>query len=240
MALREQGVSIREAAHRVGIGKRTANRWIGAGAFPERKVRRRTASAIDEYRDYIQQRWDQGCRNRTQLWRELCEQGYEGSYPSVYQYLLRLQAGALTPDGGAQAAPSRKRRLSPRQAVWLLLRPEDALDADDRELLAALRDTCSDAVVASPLVQDFLVLLRERKHEEFDRWVRTAQQSGLPELARFAGGLRRDEAAVRAALALEHSNGQTEGQVNRLKVIKRAMYGRGNFDLLRQRVLHAG
>jgi len=240
MALRERGASVQEAAHRVGIGKRTANRWIAAGRFPERKIRQRTASTIDTYTDYIQRRWDEGCRNRTQIWREICEQGYEGSYPSVYQYLVRVQAGAVTPAGATLAPGAARRRLSPRQAVWLLLRPEDTLDADDCTLLAELQHVCKDAAAAHPLAQDFLALLRERKHDEFDHWVTAAQESGLPELERFALGLRRDAAAVRAALSVEHSNGQTEGQVNRLKVIKRAMYGRGNFDLLRQRVLHAG
>lgn len=238
LALREQGVSIAEAAAQVGIGKRTAQRWITAGGFPERKVRRRSASSLDAYQEYIQRRWNEGCHNRTQIWREIGDQGYRGSYMSVYQYLVRLQVGAVTTGGGAHAPP-RSWRLSPRQATWLLLRREDTLDAQDRQRLAVLREGCADAQVAYPLVQDFLALIRERKHAEFDRWVRAARESGLAEVERFAVGLQRDEAAVRAALRLKHSNGQTEGRVNKLKLLKRQMYGRGGFDLLRQRVLHA-
>lgn len=243
MRLRERGVTIKGAARAVGIGERTANRWIAAGAYPERRVRRRTHRELDEHEGYIRKRWEEGCRNRTQLWRELCERGYTGPRHSIYQYIVRLKEGLLatTRDrpSPAHAAPTGGRRLSPRRAAWLLLRRRETLDDTERAVLHELLDVCSDAATAYPLVRDFLHLLRERKGDELDSWLDRVEESGVRELKSFAAGLRRDEAAVRAGLTLPYSNGQTEGHVNRLKLLKRQGYGRANFDLLKKRVLRA-
>jgi transposase len=83
-------------------------------------------------------------------------------------------------------------------------------------------------------------LVRGRRHQDFDQWIESAKASNIRELRTFAVGLLRDKGAVLAALTLPWSNGQVEGQINRLKLIKRTMYGRANFDLLRQRVLDPG
>ena len=88
------------------------------------------------------------------------------------------------------------------------------------------------------MVSEFVAMLAERREEDLERWLRQAAKTRLPELKRFATGIRRDEAAVRAAFSSGIANGQTEGQVNRLKAIKRSMYGRANFDLLRLRFLY--
>ena len=80
-------------------------------------------------------------------------------------------------------------------------------------------------------------MVREHQADKLDSWVREAEASTIPELGSFAAGLQRDKAAILAALSLPYSSGQVEGQINRLKLIKRSMYGRANFDLLRQRVL---
>ena len=91
------------------------------------------------------------------------------------------------------------------------------------------------------MAQEFCRLVRDRQAESLDEWMARTHDEGVPrELRGFADGLKQDDAAVRAALSLEWSNGQVEGQVNRLKLIKRQMYGRAGFDLLRQRVLHTG
>jgi transposase len=97
---------------------------------------------------------------------------------------------------------------------------------------------CPDIAQAYPLVQSFQTMIRTRQVEQLDSWLEQVQASGVRELRRFALGLRQDYAAVRAALEYEWSQGQVEGQVNRLKQLKRQMYGRANFDLLRLRVLH--
>jgi transposase len=130
------------------------------------------------------------------------------------------------------------RRYSPRQASWLLVSPPDALKDEETHDLTLIRQTCSAVEQAYQLAQAFGTLLRERQPDALQPWMRSALDSTLTAFHKFVGGLHRDLAAVRAALSLPWSNGQTEGQVNRLKLIKRAMYGRANFDLLRLHVLH--
>jgi transposase len=88
------------------------------------------------------------------------------------------------------------------------------------------------------LAQDFITIVREGRHDELDRWLEQAEQSDLVPLRNFAASLRRDYAAVKAGVTVHWSNGQTEGQVNRLKMLKRQLYGRASFSLLRQRVLN--
>ncbi len=92
---------------------------------------------------------------------------------------------------------------------------------------------------AYQLAQDFRVMVTRRQHNVLDRWLTEAKSSSIAELQSLAAGIVRDFDAVRAALTLPYSNGQTEGQVNKLKSLKRQMYGRANFDLLRRRVLYA-
>lgn len=224
------------------MSERTANRWITAGGYPERRVRRRTYRELDEHEGYIRERWREGCRNRTQIWREVCERGYTGPRHPMYRYIKRLEAGLLvtTRHSPPPSHPSDTARTpSPRRAAWLLLRGEEELDEAQRDTLRKLLTAPSDANAAYPLVRDFLPMLRERKGEELEAWLDRARSSGVREIESFAVGLRRDEAVVRAGLTLPYSNGQTEGQVNRLKLIKRQGYGRANLDLLRQRVLRA-
>jgi transposase len=147
---------------------------------------------------------------------------------------------------GRPASPVRERTaessppLSARRAAWLLLsRPQDLADSE-RAALQQLDDICADVRVAHPLVQEFARLLRERRVEGLDPWLQQAATSGVTEVKRFAQGLRRDEAAVRAAFSLSYSSGQIEGQVNKLKLLKRSMYGRAKLDLLRRRTLATG
>jgi transposase len=97
----------------------------------------------------------------------------------------------------------------------------------------------SDLHRAYELTQDFVKMVKERKKDCLEPWMKRAQQSGLPALKGFARGLRRDYSAVAAALSSPWSQGQVEGQITRLKLLKRHMYGRARFDLLRRRVLHA-
>jgi transposase len=122
--------------------------------------------------------------------------------------------------------------------MWLLTRQADSLNDEEQSYRERLCQLCPDVAMAEPLVQAFQLMLRERRAEQLDSWLDQAQASGVRELRRFALGLRQDYAAVRAALEYPWSQGQTEGQMRSLKQIKRQMYGRAKFDLLRLRVLH--
>jgi transposase len=123
---------------------------------------------------------------------------------------------------------------TPRRAVRLLPAEPDHLSDDDRRFATALLEHSPIIAIAVDLIRRFAIMVKERVAGALDGWLREAEASAL---ASFAAGLRRDEDAVRAALTEPWSNGQVEGQVNRLKVIKREMYGRAGFDLLRCRVL---
>lgn len=98
---------------------------------------------------------------------------------------------------------------------------------------------CPQTATAQKLARDFQQMVRERKVEALDSWLAACATSDIAEMKNFADGVRRDYMAVAAALEHEWSNGRTEGQINKLKLLKRQMYGRANFDLLRARVLHA-
>jgi transposase len=128
---------------------------------------------------------------------------------------------------------------SPRQARWLLLRATETLTPEERAYRAILLDAEPIVRKVQQLVADFGTLVRTRTAPGLTAWLERADASSLPEVRSFAAGLRRDRAAVDAALSSPWSNGQTEGQINRLKVLKRQMYGRAKLDLLEKRFLYA-
>lgn len=150
---------------------------------------------------------------------------------------LRLLPHLAGTRRGGQPAP-RLRLPSARQAAWMLLRPEELEDEEQRmaELLCRLAPEVGQA---QQLALSFVEVIKERRADELRGWIIQAQRSEIPEFVTFANGLAADLQAVRAALEYEWSNGQTEGQVHRLKLVKRQMYGRGKLDLLRARVLRA-
>lgn len=127
---------------------------------------------------------------------------------------------------------------APRHLVWLLLRDPSSLDSKEQQMLAFIRQE-QDIEVAYGLAQQFGAMVRKRQRDKLDAWIAACLASSIPDLETFATGLQKEYAAIKAALTLPYSNGPVEGQVNRLKFIKRSMYGRGGFELLRQRVLSA-
>jgi transposase len=130
------------------------------------------------------------------------------------------------------------RLLSSRQAAWMLLRPE-RLNDEQQSAMVKLCQLFPQIEKAKELAQEFTRIVRERSADKFNDWLRSAMQSKLKEFVSYARGLSEDQQAVTNALRYDWSNGQLEGQVNRLKLIKRMMYGRAKFDLLRVRVLHS-
>lgn len=127
---------------------------------------------------------------------------------------------------------------SPREVVWLLLREPGKLKDDERVLLDHLFAASADMTATYAFAQSFHDLIRDRNPVGFRAWLVRARNCHIREIRSFAFGLLRDLAAVEAAFSSPWSQGQVEGHVNRLKMIKRQMYGRANFDLLKARVLH--
>lgn len=236
--LQQQGLSQREIAKQLQLNRRTVSKYFELERCPQRAARPQCTSTVTPYLAYLCRRWQEGCHNIKQLATELQVQGFEGHYVSVFRAMKKLlKDGQLTQPIKPEvvAIP----RLSVSQAAWLLVHPDDRLD----ELQLKLRDKLcqlSDKIrTARELSQSFGQLVRDRQADQLDSWLEKAEQSGLKAFKNFAKGLRRDYQAVKAALTYEWSNGQVEGQVNRLKFIKRQGYGRAKFDLLRKRVLGA-
>ena len=119
----------------------------------------------------------------------------------------------------------------------LLARRPEKLKSDEQQLLAKLQECCPDVSTLYGLTQGFAEVLRSKRSEALQTWLADADMAALPEISRFCDGLRRDESTVTAAVTLPWSNGQVEGQIHRLKLVKRQMYGRAKFCLLRARVL---
>jgi transposase len=233
--LHRQGLSPEQIALHVGVSERTIYRWLQEGQVPSGRHEGHAASVVDPYQAYLEKRWRQGCRKGSMLCRELKAQGYRGSERAVYRALTRLQASS-TSKGSSKIVLS---SLTAKQATWLLMKQQGDLDTEEQQQLLTLRQASVTAETVYQIVQAFEQFVRERQGERLEHWLKMVEQSALPELQTFAAGIKRDYAAVRAALTLPYSNGPLEGHINRLKLIKRSMYGRAKFDLLRLRVLCA-
>jgi transposase len=158
-----------------------------------------------------------------------------------YVYRLRARLAALSPAERTQllAAKTTFKTPATRRAAWWLLQPLDSLEPAQATFVKQFCRLCPQAKAAQKLARDFQQMVRNRKVEVLDSWLEACARSGIPEMKNFADGVRRDYPAVAAALKHEWSNGQTEGQVGKLKLLKRQMYGHANFDLLRARVIYA-
>jgi transposase len=236
--LRGQGLSLKAIARTLGLGRKTVRRWLRAGQAPTWRHADRGTSILDPYRVYLEERWQAGCHNAAALWRDLKAQGFPGQPGIVRAWATRRRRQdpptAPANMAGQPAAFKAAEPPTPRRAVRLLTGQPDTLDDADRRFVAALLERSPAIATAVDLVSRFVTMVKDQVADALDSWLREAEASAL---APFAAGLRRDEDAVRAALTEPWSNGQVEGQVNRLKVIKREMYGRAGFDLLRCRVL---
>jgi transposase len=242
--LKAQGSNISQIARRVPLALGTARKYYHAQQFPERKRHRRHPSALDPFVQYLQARFDQGCENAMQLWREIQGRGYTRGPKAVRQWVrLRRTRPAPTTEPARQALKTMATACvadlpSTRALAWLLTRAPAALTDDEGVVVNALRQHES-LDRAYGLVQRFARMTRERKGGQLEQWIQDAVTSDVKEVKTFAVGLLPDQPAVHAAMTHPWSNGPTEGHVNRLKLIKRQMFGRANFDLLRIRVLHA-
>ena len=245
--LHRQGWPGEDIARHLGIGRTTTFRHLKSEAFPERKGRSDAGrSSMDTWADWIVERWNRGQRNGRQTLRDLRAKGFTGNYATVLRYLNRLrdaQQGAPSRRPRARPGPplvaAPKQVVTPRTAAWTVLRPPNRRGSEETALLAILGETAPILAMAVTLAEEFAALVRERKPERLDPWMQRAQDSAVPALQRFAKRLSSDYDAVRAAVTLAWSNGQVEGQINRLKTIKRQMYGRANLDLLERRFLFA-
>ncbi len=246
--LHAQRVGIAAIARQVQVSRPTVYRYLAMPQPPERqRSRHRGQPLVAPFTPYLRRRWNAGCRNAQQLWRELVAQGHQPARRTVERYVghLRRETGTRFKFRQATPAPlyaeeqdeSRPSPLTALRAARLFLaRPEDQRSTDQALLAHLLRlDPAMPRTYHQ--VQTFCRMVRQRHSGAFDAWITEVQHSGVKELRAFAKGLLKDEAAVRAGLSLVWSNGPTEGFIHRLKLIKRQAYGRAGVDFLRHRIL---
>lgn len=184
------------------------------------------------YHDYLVRRWQKGCQNALQLWRELKQQGFSGCATIVREYVCFWRI----PEVAASLPPARRSVPSVRSLAWLLL-PRKGRTPEQMQMRQTLLDAFPALDRSQQLAEDFRRLLRDGSVEQLASWMQTRADSGLADLATFTRGLESDRLAVAAAITQSWSNGPAEGHVNGLKFVKRQGYGRASFDLLKARVL---
>ncbi|MGH2409721.1 MAG: transposase, partial [Chloroflexota bacterium] len=242
IARHRQGTSARALAAATGLSRATVNKFVQAGDFPERAPRAAGATHLTPFLDYRRERWASGCQNASLLWRELRERGFRGALSAVPRYLRswrRIPRRSHHVSAAPSPGPATAVRASPRATCWLLLADPARLTEAEQHYLTTLCRLSPQVALAQALAREFHTVIRERDVPGLYQWLHGAKLSGITELISVANGIWRDRLAVEAALTHAESQGQTEGQVNRLKTIKRCGYGRAAFDLLRRRVLLA-
>jgi transposase len=229
ITLRKRGVKHTDIAAQVGMAERTVREWLSRGDIPYAGPRKPRARLIDPYKTYLLARWQQGCRTGSQLERELRAKGYKGSPRAMYRYLATLEpsVSSASKRGSSSAMkqtttpPNPLLTLSVQKATWLFFRKADELKQEERESLRQLRQASPHIETAYQLVEKFLQLVRQRTGEQLAAWLSEVQASQLEAFDSFVTGVQQDQDAVLAGLTLPWSNGPLEGNVNRLKLIKR-------------------
>jgi len=236
--LKRLGLSTVQIGATLGVSSLTVQRWLRAGVPPSHNKPPQLGNLGAHGAD-LDRRWQEGCRNATRLWRELRDRGYRGGERTVRRWAARRRSGAIRHEDADVVAATGWRLPSSRRCARLLASPADQLDPSERVFLSHLRASALDLVRAGELALAFATMLRTRHPQAeaagaFETWLDQARDSLL---GGFARGLKRDRLAVEAALAERWSTSPVEGHINRLKTLKRTMYGRAGLDLLRQRML---
>jgi transposase len=242
--MREQHAAVRQLRDK-GLSKAAIGRQLGLHPATVRKLAQaatvevltakteQRAHLVDAHVEYLHRRWNEGERNATGLFREIAKLGYQGGELAVQRYLRRFRDGR-----GHAALPGPKPPTVREVTSWVMTHP-DRLDTEETDRLRQIRDADPGLDRLSIHVRGWATMMTELRGQDLERWIVAVEQDSLAPLASFARNLRRDQDAVHAGLTLQHSSGPVEGTVNKIKMLKRQMFGRANFDLLRTRVLHA-
>jgi transposase len=228
-------------ARQLGISRPTVYTYLRRDTPPAPRSLQRSGQVLRPYMPYLIRRWREGISDSRQLWREIRALGYAHSARTGGRFITRLRRTAdagLPPE--SQGSPyTRPQGPSARAVSFAMMRPAAKRSRDAQTYLKHLCEVDMRIARADALIQAFLAMARERRGHDLEAWMAEVTHSEIEELVRFARGLQEDLNAVKAGLTLEWSNGVTEGQIHRLKLVKRQGYGRAGFALLRQRVLQA-
>jgi transposase len=238
--LHHQGRSVRSIARELGLSREAVRGYLRRQTCPDWRPGRPTSSGLDAYRAWIDRRIEGGSTNAAELHRELAAQGCRLTYPTVRRYVAkRLAAVGKTRARVNAARPPAPPLPSRKQLSFDWVRRRENREAEQQARLDVIRGQGVELSSSLDLADAFAALIRKQSSGTLADWLTKAEASSCPELRRFAEGIRRDEAAVHAAVTGPWSNGPVEGHVNRLKMIKRQMYGRAGFALLKARVIHS-
>jgi transposase len=223
---RSRGQSLHAIATALGMNRKTVRRYLAADHPPVYGPRRPRPTKLTPHLSYLRERWVQGCHNARRLYRELVGRGYTGSESQVRT--------VLGPWRSAQAPPPR--RAPPLH--WLVLRPSRRLTSSQKDDLEQVLEANPVLVLGYHLKESFHTIMAQQDVRALDHWLQEAAASQLAPFQAVARSFRQDYDAVKLAFTTPWSTAQCEGQICRVKLIKRLGYGRAKLDLLRQRILH--
>ena len=227
-----QGAGFRQVARHRGWSHKTVSKYAHAATWQELMVGQKPRpSLVDPFKPYLLRRIGEGRVKVSALYREITAQGFTGSYPILRRFVEQYRS---KPDLTTTPRPRSVRQVT----GWICRHPDNLIDRDTEQLRQILQ-RCPELRSAVELVRSFADMTTHLHGERLTAWITAAEQATLPGISRFASGLTADLAAVTAGLTLPFSSGPVEGNVNRIKMLKRQMYGRAGFDLLRKRVLLA-
>jgi len=243
MTLHRHGRNNQQIMRATGVGRRRVETWTRLGYLPERRRMEPKPGMPAAFREYLARRWNQGCRKVRDLMKEIQEQGYVGCFSALAELLSPWRAvPAAAPSTPATVTPPvtrNFRRLAPQVAAALLAKHPGEFTEQQAQTVATLKENSPQIGALRRFLLRFRGLLRGSSKAKLQQWMKDVENSGFTRLKRFVQVLRRDERAVENAVTMPWSNGQVEGQVNKLKALKRQMYGRGSTELLRARILPA-
>jgi transposase len=227
LALSKDGMPIKQIVRQTGYSRRLVRQVIRGERNDVFRVRQ---SSLDAYLPWLDDQWAAGYRNGAELWRRLMARGFRGSLRVVGEWATRRRRAERADAENLQRIPSA------RTIARLMTIGRDTISKAETVTIAAIEAGIPALVEAREIIDAFHAMIRRKAADELAPWIERAHESLV---ASFASGVAKDEAAVRAAIALPWSNGQTEGQITRLKLVKRQMYGRGKIDLLQARLIGA-
>lgn len=245
-ALRADGWTQAATAQKVGVSRKTVERYSTLPDFPEMPARRPAfgRSILDPYKQPLLAWWNEGIREPSILLKLLEPYGFKGSLRTLQRYISGLREAQGLPPVRIKVHRTLPKVVdpqtppfTPRQAAYLVVLKPENRQAEEADLLEQLVKQHEDLAQLVELADEFLELLRNRKADAFDGWLMKAVGCAIKPLQTFAKGLFDDYAAVKASMMSEVSNGPVEGLNNKLKMLKRQMYGRASVQLLEKRLI---
>lgn len=211
----------------------TVRRWIQSKAFPEISTKPPKPGLLDPWQGWLEEQRINGNHNARQLWREMVDAGFTGSETTVRDAVSRWRKQSNDPVAAPGRLPSAS-RVSRWLMPWRMIRGEENYAS---RFVEAMCQKEPQLKIAQQLSLDFYRMLKMKNKSQLNQWFIDVSQSGLVDLQRVAAGMEADATAVHESISSRWSNGVVEGHVNRLKMLKRQMYGRAGFELLRRRVM---